>query len=80
MPYSSKEKIYCLLKRPSILLGLVFIWSILGSFSFSPQKPDLNESIEDLIDQRPDTYGAIDKVLRPFKRDTLALEKILLQL
>ena len=45
--------------------------------SFSPQKPSLDEAISEVIESSPKLYADINKVLRPFRRDTIAINTLL---
>jgi len=63
--------------RPRFFLGLIFILYGLFFSSFTPQEKDVEKTKEKLIKLIPRSYKEIDKALRPFKRDTLALRSIL---
>ncbi|BFP40916.1 hypothetical protein FGF1_17610 [Flavobacteriaceae bacterium GF1] len=63
--------------RPRTILGLIFIMACLVFVSFTPQNAELDKTIRELIDLNPKSYQKIDGALRPFKRDTVALNAIL---
>lgn len=78
MPYYLKTKHnHNYTVRPRTILGLIFIMACLVLLSFTPQKSDLDTAIGDLLERSPKSYEKIDKALKPFKRDTVALNVIL---
>lgn len=79
MPNQSREKTAYKLVRPRKIVGLIFVLCVFGNFSFTYQRPDLGERIGLLLGNRPASYSEIDKTLRPFKRDTSALNEVLVK-
>lgn len=78
MPFPSKDTNHFDSKvRPRIFLGLICISLCFSFFSFTIQKPSLDETVQELLKNNPSTYAEIDKALRPFKKDTVAINKIL---
>jgi tetratricopeptide (TPR) repeat protein len=81
MPFPSKTKnIYYHAVRPSKILGLTCILASFWFLSFAHQKPDLDKTVQELIRLNPKTYVELDKAMRPFKRDTLAINSTLQEL
>ncbi|MEO0570189.1 MAG: tetratricopeptide repeat protein [Bacteroidota bacterium] len=78
MPFPAKDKSYCNTKlRPRFFLGLICILTCFGFLSFTLQKPTLDQTIQEILRNIPKSYIEIDKALRPFKRDTMAINRIL---
>lgn len=78
MPQPSKEKNNLNPNvRPRTLLGLTCILVVLSLWSFAPQRPALEEVIQLILRENPKKYADIDKALRPFQRDTIAMNTVL---
>ncbi len=78
MPFPSKDNIHYHSKiRPRKNLGLICILTCFGFLSFTSQKPTLDQSIQTILRENPKSYAKIDGALRSFKRDTVAINKIL---
>ena len=78
MPFPSKEKNHYDIKvRPRIFLGLICILLCFGLLSFTAQKPSIEETLHEILRKSPKSYAEIDRALRPFKRDTVAINKVL---
>jgi len=63
--------------RPSKILGLTCILAGFWFLSFAPQKPNLNKTVQELLRLNPKTYEKLDKAMRPFKRDSAAINSAL---
>lgn len=78
MPFPSLDKsCYKTKVRPRFFLGLICILTCSGFLSFTPQKPNLDQTIKEIRQSDPKLYAEIDKALRPFKRDTVAINKVM---
>ncbi|UOY08617.1 tetratricopeptide repeat protein [Muricauda sp. SCSIO 64092] len=78
MPYYFKTKHnHNYTVRPRTILGLIFIMACLVFVSFTPQNAELDTTIREFLELNPKSYQKIDGALRPFKRDTVALNAIL---
>ena len=78
MRLASKDKNHCNIKvRPRFFLGLICILTCFGFRSFTSQRPTVVEAIDEILRNNPKSYMEIDRTLRPFKRDTLAINRIL---
>jgi len=78
MPYSEKEKNNPnRTVRPRAILGLTCILMCFCFWSFSPQKPTVEDAIQNILKNNPKPYAEIDKILRPFQRDTVAMNTVL---
>lgn len=77
MPFPSKTDTNYDSVRPSKILGLTCILAGFWLLSFTPQEPDLNETVQEVIRLNLKTYEQLDKAMRPFKRDTLAINAAL---
>ncbi|MGD1944710.1 MAG: tetratricopeptide repeat protein [Croceivirga sp.] len=75
-----KEKNDIIDVRPSMLLGLTCIWLIFSLNAITAQEAELEETIQTVLSTNPRSYAEIDKLLRPSKRDTVAMNTILSRL
>ena len=78
MPFKKKDKKPINFHlRPRIFLGLICILTCSSFSSFVPQKSTVEETIKSVIQTNPKLYTEIDRALRYFKRDTLAINTML---